>query len=197
MRVKVKWAVREPPKGAEPPQMPVIWRMTGEKMWGSHSRHRSRQNSIKIRYKNRLILSLIRVYFYGGEALSKDKVLLLHQLLTQETGGSAGVRDYNLLDSALKGAFATFDGRDLYPTKQEKVARTWFSLISDHAFMDGNKRIGMHVMITFLEMNGIPLCAYNNEAARTGLALAGGGMIYGDPLKWIYDHETYGRRPPG
>ena len=66
---------------------------------------------------------------------SNDKVLYLHQLLIEETGGSPEVRDMNLLDSALKGAYATYDGRELYPTKQEKAARLGFSLISNHAFV--------------------------------------------------------------
>lgn len=86
---------------------------------------------------------------------SKAKVLLLHQLLIQETGGGSGVRDLGLLDSALENAFATFDGNDLYPSKEEKAASLGFSLISNHAFVDGNKRIGMYVMLTFLEVNGI------------------------------------------
>ena len=120
---------------------------------------------------------------------SKDKVLLLHQLLTQETGGAAGVRDFNLLDSALESAFQTFDGKDLYPTKQEKAARLGFSLVSNHAFVDGNKRIGMYVMITFLGANGISLNAPNDEVARVGLALASGGMNYEELLKWVKDNE--------
>ena len=80
---------------------------------------------------------------------SKEKVKLLHQLISEETGGSIGVRDEGLLDSAIEGAFATFDGADLYPSKEEKGARLGFTLISNHAFVDGNKRIGMYVMLTF------------------------------------------------
>ena len=72
---------------------------------------------------------------------SKEKVLLLHKLIAQETGGSVGVRDDGLLESALEGVFATFDGQELYPTKEEKGARLGFTLISNHAFVDGNKRI--------------------------------------------------------
>lgn len=69
---------------------------------------------------------------------SQDKVLLLHQLITQETGGDNGVWDYGLLDSALESVFATFDGVELYPTKEEKGARLGYALISNHAFVDGN-----------------------------------------------------------
>ena len=63
---------------------------------------------------------------------SQEKVLLLHKLITEETGGDPNVRDISLLNSALESAFATFDGQELYPTKQEKGARIGFSLISNH-----------------------------------------------------------------
>lgn len=86
---------------------------------------------------------------------SKDKVLLLHKLIAQETGGSIGLRDEALLDSALENAFAGFGEQEFYPTKEEKGARLGYTLISNHAFVDGNKRIGMYVMLTFLEVNGI------------------------------------------
>ena len=86
---------------------------------------------------------------------SKSKVLLLHKLIAEETGGSIGVRDEALLESALEGIYATFDGQELYPTKEEKGTRLGYTLISNHAFVDGNKRIGMHIMLMFLEVNGI------------------------------------------
>ena len=91
---------------------------------------------------------------------SQEKILLLHQLRAQETGGDAGVRDYGLLDSALESAYQTFDGEELFPSKEEKAAKLGFSLISNHAFVDGNKRIGMYVMLTFLEMNGIHIFTF-------------------------------------
>lgn len=118
-----------------------------------------------------------------------DKVLLLHQLITQETGGSNGVRDFGLLDSALESIYATFDGNELYPTKEEKAARLGYSLISNHAFVDGNKRIGMYVMLTFLEANGIHICADNNDIARVGISIASGNMNYNDVLDWIHSIE--------
>ena len=92
---------------------------------------------------------------------SRDKVLLLHQLLIAETGGAADVRDFGLLESALESAYATFDGQELYPGKEEKGARLGYALISNHAFVDGNKRIGMYVMLTFLEVNGVHLNCTN------------------------------------
>ena len=76
---------------------------------------------------------------------TQEKVLLLHKLITEETGGEPNIRDVNLLNSALESAFQTFDGQELYPSKEEKGARLGYSLISNHAFVDGNKRIGMYV----------------------------------------------------
>ena len=120
----------------------------------------------------------------------RDKVLLLHQLMIAETGGSADVRDLGLLDSALESAYATFDGKELYPTKEEKAARIGYSLISNHAFVDGNKRIGIYVMFTFLEVNGIRLEATNDEVAAVGLSIASGEMSHADLLEWIKPHKV-------
>lgn len=120
---------------------------------------------------------------------SQDKVLLLHKLITEETGGDPELRDINLLDSALESAFQTFDGVELYPTKEEKGARLGFSLISNHAFVDGNKRIGMYVLLTFLEVNGIRLDVDNDDVARVGLAVASGEMKYNELLEWIREHR--------
>lgn len=121
---------------------------------------------------------------------SKEKVLLLHQLIAEETGGSVGVRDEGLLESALEGAFASFDGQDFYPTKEEKGARLGYTLISNQAFVDGNKRIGMYIMLTFLEVNGIRLECSNDEVAAAGLAVASGKMDYDALLAWVIYHKA-------
>ena len=120
---------------------------------------------------------------------SKEKVLLLHRLVTEETGGDPNVRDISLLNSALESAFATFDGQELYPSKEEKGARLGYALISNHAFVDGNKRIGMYVLLTFLETNGIKIRPTNEEVARVGLAVAAGEMKYKQLLEWILENE--------
>ncbi len=121
--------------------------------------------------------------------LSKEKVLLLHRLITEETGGDPNVRDLQLLDSALESAFQTFDGKELYPSKEEKGARLGYALISNHAFVDGNKRIGMYVLLTFLETNGIKIYPSNEDVARVGLAIAAGKMKYEELLNWILENE--------
>ena len=120
---------------------------------------------------------------------SKEKVLLLHQLIAQETGGSIGLRDEGLLESALEAAFSTFGGKELYPSKEEKGARLGYNLISNHAFVDGNKRIGMYVMLTFLEVNGIHMDCTNKDVSTVGLAVAAGTMDYEALLDWVRQHR--------
>lgn len=115
--------------------------------------------------------------------LEKEKVLLLHQLLIEETGGESGVREIELLDSALQSAYATFGGKELYPTKIEKAARIGYGLISNHAFVNGNKRMGMYIMLTFLEVNGIHIDFSDEEIINIGISVASGKMKYEDILE--------------
>ena len=120
---------------------------------------------------------------------SKEKVLLLHKIMAQATGGSVGIRDEALLEAALDNAFAGFGDTEFYPTKEEKGARLGYELISNHAFVDGNKRTGMYVMLSFLEMNGIRIRCTDEELVHAGLSLADGSMSYEELLTWVRDHE--------
>ena len=120
---------------------------------------------------------------------TNEKVKLLHQLMAEATGGSVGVRDEGLLDSAIEGAFATFDGVELYQTKEEKAAHLGYSLISNHAFVDGNKRIGVYVMLSFLELNGIHIESSDEDIVAMGLGVADGSMNQDDILSWIMEHR--------
>ena len=122
---------------------------------------------------------------------SQEKVLLLHKHITEETGGDPNIRDFALLESALESAFQTFGGNELYPSKEEKGARLGYALISNHAFVDGNKRIGMYVMMTFLEVNGIKINPTVDDVARVGLSVASGEMKYDDLLEWIIDNKKF------
>ena len=90
--------------------------------------------------------------------LTKEQVIKLHDQLIEATGGTKGVRDEGLLDSALETPFQAFGNQDLYPTLQAKAARLGYGLIMNHAMVDGNKRIGVHVMLIFLELN---LCRFS------------------------------------
>ncbi len=121
---------------------------------------------------------------------SKEKILLLHRYMAEETGDVTGVRDEALLESAIESIYATFDGVELYPTKEEKAAKLGFSLISNHAFVDGNKRIGMYIMLSFLELNGIRIDATNEEVAKLGLEVADGSAGNEDMLNWIRKHKV-------
>ena len=121
-----------------------------------------------------------------------NNTLKLHKLLTDFTGGSNEIRDYSLLDSALNTSFQTFEGKELYPSLEEKGARLGFNLVQNHAFVDGNKRIGLLVMLTFLEINGINLKLTDDELVKIGLSLASGQMTYENLIDWIKTHEKTG-----
>ncbi len=86
--------------------------------------------------------------------LTKEQILLLHTQLIETTGGSDGIRDLCLLESALESPFQSYGGEELYPSIQAKAARLCYGLVKNHAMIDGNKRIGCHAMLVFLELNG-------------------------------------------
>lgn len=125
--------------------------------------------------------------------LSKPQILLLHEQLIAETGGSSGLRDEGMLDSALNTPFQTFAGKDVYPSLQQKAARLCFGLVKNHPFVDGNKRIGAHVMLVFLALNGIELQHTQTELSEVILQLAAGtlqSLIY-----WTgYSHIRYSNK---
>lgn len=122
--------------------------------------------------------------------LSKLQVLLIHDQLISETGGSSGLRDEGMLDSALNAPFQTFGGEDVYPSLQQKAARLCFSLVKNHPFVDGNKRIGAHAMLVFLALNGIDLQHSQTELSDVILQLAAGEIEATDLLHWILAHQN-------
>lgn len=103
--------------------------------------------------------------------LTKKQVISMHQAMISVTGGSDGIRDEGLLESALEAPFQTFGGTDIYPTLLQKAARLGFSLVSNHPFVDGNKRIGVHTMLVFLELNGVEIDCAQDELVEIGLSL--------------------------
>ena len=121
--------------------------------------------------------------------IDNDKVLLLHQRLIEETVGEPNLRDINLLDSSIKSVYQTFDGEELYKTKEEKAARLGYTLVSNHAFVDGNKRIGVYVMLTFLEANGVKVNFTNQEIIDIGFRIAKSEMSYEELLDEIKKHK--------
>jgi death-on-curing protein len=121
--------------------------------------------------------------------LTKKQILMLHSQLIQETGGSDGVRDDKLLDSALETPFQSFGGEELYPSTQAKAARLCYGLVKNHAMVDGNKRIGTHAMLVFLALNGYEIEYTQKELSDTILDVAADHMNYEELLNWIIEHQ--------
>jgi death-on-curing protein len=121
-------------------------------------------------------------------ALSLQELLDVYQDLMAESGGSPGIRDLGGIESALAQPFATFGGEDLYPTLAEKAAALGFSMIKNHAFVDGNKRIGHAAMETFLFMNGYEIEASVDEQEQIVLSVAAGTMDRDEYSAWVADH---------
>lgn len=121
--------------------------------------------------------------------LSKEQVLMLHERLIEATGGSKGIRDEGMLDSALVNPFQSFGGEELYPSIQAKAAQLCYGLVKNHAMLDGNKRLGTHVMLVFLALNGYELTYSQKELSDTILALAAGEIHADDLLQWIIRHQ--------
>ncbi|HAG65996.1 MAG TPA: type II toxin-antitoxin system death-on-curing family toxin [Ruthenibacterium lactatiformans] len=122
--------------------------------------------------------------------LSKRQVVMLHEQMIRETGGLSGIRDAGLLESALESPFQEFDGTSVYPSVQQKAARLGFGLVKNHPFVDGNKRIGAHVMLVFLELNGIVLDYTSEELSEIILKLAAGDSDLQSLLSWILEHQV-------
>ena len=121
--------------------------------------------------------------------LSKEQVIALHAQLIEETGGVGGLRDEGLLDSALNAPFQSFGNVEPFPSIQQKAARLGYGLIMNHPFVDGNKRIGAHVMLVFLALNGIELDYTQDELADVILSVASGETGFDDLLKWIIERQ--------
>lgn len=121
--------------------------------------------------------------------LTKRQIIMLHSQLIAETGGTDGIRDDGLLDSALAAPFQSFNVTEIYPSIEQKAARLGYGLVKNHAFIDGNKRIGAHVMLVFLALNKIELRYTQKELTNIFLQIAAGKSTLEDLLKWILSHQ--------
>lgn len=119
------------------------------------------------------------------EYLTVAEVLLLHARLIQCTGGSGGVRDVGLLESALARPQAVFGGEDLYPDLWSKAAALMQSLVQNHPFVDGNKRTALAATGIFLELNDHVLAASNDEALDFARQVTGGEMTLQEMATWL------------
>lgn len=121
--------------------------------------------------------------------LTKEQVLMLHNQLIEATGGSKGIRDEGMLESALMNPYQSFGGIELYPSIQAKAAQLCFGIVKDHPMIDGNKRLGTHIMLVFLALNGYELSYSQKELSDTILSLAAGKLQSEDILQWIIEHQ--------
>ena len=121
--------------------------------------------------------------------LSKEQVILLHQRLIEMTGGSSGIRDKGMLESALSNPFQSFGDVELYPSIQAKAAQLCFGIVKNHPMIDGNKRLGTHVMLVFMALNGYELSYTQQELSSTILDLAAGKIGFETILQWIISHQ--------
>lgn len=121
--------------------------------------------------------------------LTKEQILTLHSELIKMTGGSDGIRDIGLLESALETPFQSYSGEELYPSIQAKAARLCYGLVKNHAMVDGNKRIGVHAMLVFLSVNGYELEYTQKELSNLILDVAADKKQYEDVLQWLLEHQ--------
>lgn len=122
--------------------------------------------------------------------LTREQVMKLHQVLIETSGGSLGIRDEGMLDSALKTPLQTFDKRELFPTILDKATRLAFGLIKNHPFIDGNKRIGTHAMLIFLALNNIMLSYKDEELIDIIFKVASDKADENDFYSWIENHQA-------
>ena len=120
--------------------------------------------------------------------LTVAEIMQIHEKLTAATGGSPGIRDMGLLESAVLGCYQSFDNVELYPTIIEKAARMAFALCKNHPFIDGNKRIAVTAMLIVLHLNSIKLTYTQQELISLGLGIADGSLDYEYILAWIESH---------
>lgn len=120
--------------------------------------------------------------------LTVDEIIALQEKVIAKTGGSFGLRDRGLLESAVYSADSAFGDVEVYPSLEEKAARLAFAITGNHAFVDGNKRIGMLVMLLTLRLNGRAVVHTQAELIALGLGVADGSLGYVEILAWITAH---------
>ena len=120
--------------------------------------------------------------------LTLAEVIELHRRVIEQAGGAEGVRDLGAIESAVAQPQMTFGGRDLYPTMESKATALCFSLVMNHPFVDGNKRVGHAAMETFFVMNGFELASDVDDAERVILDLAAGELSREGLLEWVESH---------
>ena len=123
--------------------------------------------------------------------ITADDVIALHSRVIEKSGGLDGLRDRDILESAISAPLQSFGGKELFPTDLEKISRIGFGLAANHAFLDGNKRIGAMVVQLLLKWNGYALHLQQGELAAMFIAIADGSANEEDLLRWIKQHLEY------
>lgn len=118
-----------------------------------------------------------------------DNILLLHCKMAEHSGGSSGVRELGLVESALARGQASFGDVELYSSLGQKAAAIGCGLTKNHGFVDGNKRIGMAAMLLILRRNGVQLSYTQEELTALGLAVAQGTADVDEIYNWICEHQ--------
>ena len=122
--------------------------------------------------------------------LTVEQLKAMHTRLVMKTGGSDGIRDMGLLESAVNAPFQSFGGCDVYPTIFEKAARLGFGLSQNHAFIDGNKRIAAQAVLTFLALNGIEIDCTEFELFSLFYKLAASEVTFDGLTDWLKNHAA-------
>lgn len=122
--------------------------------------------------------------------LTVEEIIALHHKLIQRTGGSMGLRARGLLESAVYSAESGFEDCEAYPSIEENAARLMFSLTNNHAFVDGNKRIGVFTMLMTLQLNDVVIRYTQDELISLSLSVAEGTTDYIGILNWITEHKN-------
>ncbi|WP_281886528.1 type II toxin-antitoxin system death-on-curing family toxin [Paenibacillus sp. YYML68] len=119
-----------------------------------------------------------------------DDIIRFHAKIVAATGGSNGIRDRALIESAIQKAFVTFDEQDLYEGVLKKISVIAYSLVKNHGFVDGNKRIGVASMLLLLRLNDIKVEYSQKELIDLGLGIAEGKLKEEDIEQWIIGHQV-------
>ena len=122
--------------------------------------------------------------------LTKEQIIMLHEAIYERYGGSCGVLNEGMLDSALQAPFQTFGGEELFPDTKDKILRLAYGLIKNHSFRDGNKRIGALVLLVLLELNGWRVNATNEEFADIIMGIAASEKDDEDLKQWVESHVS-------
>lgn len=123
------------------------------------------------------------------KAINLPEVLIFHKKIVEKTGGSGDIRDVSLIESALSRGDMTFDVKDLYPELTDKIAAITCGLINNHGFVDGNKRIGVSIMLLLLRLNEIDILYKQEELVDLGVGVAKGLIKEAAIKEWILKHK--------